>query len=76
MALSLSFERSIKSFSNDLEKFLLTTNTLRSRVIKLDINSASSYFDKFLIIVEKSFTDNYLLDDYSQKVDRIKVEER
>lgn len=62
-----------------LEKFkdfLLTTNTLKSKFDKLDVNSASSYFDKFCVIAEKAFKDNYLPEDYTLKVDRIKNEER
>jgi integrase len=54
----------------------LTTNTLKSNVKKLDVNSASSYFDKFLSVIEKAFKDNYLTEDYSQRVDRIKNLER
>lgn len=72
----LKFREINKFFLERFREFLLTTNTLRSKVIRLDINSASSYFDKFLIVIEKSFKDNYLLEDYSQKVDHIKVEER
>lgn len=72
----LKFREINKFFLERFREFLLTTNTLRSKVVKLDINSASSYFDKFLIIVEKSFEDNYLIEDCSKKVDRIKIEER
>jgi integrase len=62
-----------------LEKFkdfLLTTNTLRSKVDRLDVNSSSSYFDKFCFIIEKAVKDNYLPEDYTLKIDRIKNEER
>lgn len=52
--------------------FLLTTNSLRSKVKKLDVNSASSYFDKFCTIVERAFLDNYLPENYTLRVERIR----
>ncbi len=52
--------------------FLLTTNTLRSKSKTLDVNTASSYFDKFCTIVEKAFLDNYIPENYTLKVERIK----
>lgn len=71
----LKFREINTFFLERFREFLLTTNTLRSKVTKLDTNSASSYFDKFLIIIEKSFKDNYLFEDYSKLVDRIKIQE-
>jgi uncharacterized protein YdcH (DUF465 family) len=51
-------------------------NYVRNFILaKARSGSASSYFDKFLIIVEKSFKDNYLFEDYSKLVDRIKTQE-
>mgnify|MGYP001546521666 CR=1 FL=1 len=58
-----------------LEKFkdfLLTTNSLRSKVKKLDTNPASSYFDKFSAIIESAFLDNYLPENYTLRVERIR----
>lgn len=72
----VKFREINKFFLERFREFLLTTNTLRSKVTKLDINSAASYFDKFLIIIEKAFKDNYLIEDFSQRVDRIKNQER
>jgi integrase len=72
----LKFRQIDKFFLERFREFLLTTNTLRSNVKKLDVNSASSYFDKFLSVIEKAFKDNYLTEDYSQRVDRIKNLER
>jgi len=59
-------------FLQRFKEFLLTTNTLRSKRLALETNSASSYFDKFLSIVERAFIDNYLPENYVLKVDRIK----
>ena len=72
----VKFRQIDKFFLERFREFLLTTNTLRSKATKLDVNSASSYFDKFLTLVEKAFKDNYLMEDYTQRVDRIKNEER
>ncbi|MDQ6901960.1 MAG: site-specific integrase [Bacteroidota bacterium] len=57
-----------------LEKFkdyLLTTNSLRSKTLTLDRNSASSYYDKFCNIVEKAFIHGYLTSNPALKVERI-----
>ena len=57
-----------------LEKFkdyLLTTNSLRSKTLTLDRNSASSYYDKFCNIVEKAFIQGYLTSNPALKVERI-----
>src|SRR6185295_14049045 len=54
------------------KEFLLTTDTLRSKAKKLDVNTASSYFDKFCTIVERAFLDNYLPENYVLKVERIR----
>ncbi len=59
-----------------VKEFLLNTETLKSKHRKLDVNSASSYFDKFLAIVEKAFKDKYLEENYTLRVDRIKNEQR
>lgn len=72
----LKFRQIDKFFLERFREFLLTTNSLKSNTAKLDVNSASSYFDKFLTLVEKAFKDNYLLEDYTQRVDRIRNEER
>lgn len=58
-----------------LQKFkehLLNTYTLKSKKFKLDVNSASSYFDKFCTIVERAFMDKYLPENYTLRVERIK----
>ena len=58
------------------KEFLLKSNWLRSSIKKLDVNTASSYFDKFCLIVERAFKDNYLPENYTLKVERIKNVER
>lgn len=68
----LKFSQIDKKFLERFREFLLTTNTLRSKVARLDINSASSYFDKFLKLVENAFKDNYFAVDYTKGVGRIK----
>jgi len=68
----LKFRQIDKRFMERYREFLLTTNTLRSKEKRLDINTASSYFDKFLILVENAFMDNYLTEDYTKRVRRIK----
>lgn len=60
------------NFLERFKDFLLTTTTLKSKRFTLDTNSASSYFDKMLSIVEKAFIDNYLPENYILKVERIK----
>lgn len=57
-------------------EFLLTTSNLKSSSKKLDVNTASSYFDKFCGLVERAFMDNYIPENYVLKVDRIKNQER
>lgn len=54
------------------KEFLLTTHSLRSKIKLLQVNTASSYFDKFCTIVEQAFLDNYLPENYTLKVQRIK----
>jgi integrase len=72
----LKFRQIDKFFLERFREYLLTTNTLRSKVTRLDVNSASSYFDKFLTLAERAFKDKYLIEDYTQRVDRIKNLER
>ncbi|MFW2476275.1 MAG: tyrosine-type recombinase/integrase [Sediminibacterium sp.] len=57
---------------NKFKDFLLSTHTLKSKSKKLDVNTASSYFDKFCTIIEKAFIDNYLPENYLLKISRIK----
>jgi integrase len=57
---------------NRFKDFLLTTNSLKSKFNKLDVNTASSYFDKFCSIIEKAFIDGYLVENYLLKISRIK----
>ncbi|HVX51829.1 MAG TPA: site-specific integrase [Chitinophagaceae bacterium] len=75
----------LKRFTGDLFKFrhiderlmerfkdyLLTTNTFRSNKAKLTQNSAASYFDKFISIVQQAYLDKYLPEDYTLRVTRI-----
>jgi integrase len=72
----LKFKQVDKVFIENFKEFLIETNTLKSKFKRLDINSASSYFDKFLTLVERAFKDNCLQEDYSKKVDRIQNVER
>lgn len=73
---NLKFRHIDEVMLENFKEFLLKTKTLRSKARMLDVNSASSYFDKLLTIVEKAFKDKYLEEDYSLRVDRIKNEER
>lgn len=61
-------------FLSRFKEFLLATTIIRHQTDnrKLDNNSASSYFDKMLGIVEKAFKDNILPENYVLKVDRIR----
>jgi integrase len=72
----LKFKQVDKVFIENFREFLIETNTLKSKFKKLDINSAASYFDKFLTLVERAFKDNYFPEDYSKRVDRIRNVER
>lgn len=72
----LKFKQIDKIFIENFRDFLIETNTLKSKFKRLDINSASSYFDKFLTLIERAFKDNYFPEDYSKRVDRIQNVER
>lgn len=68
------FRHITEIFLGRFRDFLLTTDSIRypEQRKKLDNNSASSYFDKMLGIVEKAFKDNILPENFILKVDRIK----
>jgi integrase len=57
-------------FVTRFKDFMLTTSSLRNED-KLAQNSAASYFDKFLILVEEAFLARYLPEDYGLRVKRI-----
>lgn len=73
---NLKFRHIDEIMLEQFKEFLLTTTTLKSKTQKLDVNSAASYFDKFLSIVERAFKDKYLEEDYTLRVERIKNQER
>ncbi|SEM90780.1 Phage integrase family protein [Chitinophaga rupis] len=67
----LKFKHIDEIFITRFKDFLLNTGSLKSPKVKLAQNSAASYFDKFLILVEEAFLARYLSEDYGLRVDRI-----
>lgn len=58
-------------FLKKFKEYLLTTNSLKSSKAKLAQNSAASYYDKFILIIQSAFLDKYLPEDYTLRVPRI-----
>lgn len=58
-------------FLQKFKEHLLTTNSLKSKRMKLIQNSAASYYDKFALIVHQAFLDRYPPEDYTLRVSRI-----
>jgi len=58
--INLKFRQIDEHFLEQFKDYLLTSNTLNSKVKFLDKNSAGSYFNKFCNIVERAFIENYL----------------
>jgi site-specific recombinase XerD len=72
----LKFKDIDDRFLDRFKDFLLHTSSLKSDKLKLDQNSAASYYDKFANIVDKAFKDGYLADNPTLKIDRISNVER
>ncbi len=60
-----------EEFLKKFKAFLLSTTSLKSEKVKLNQNSAASYYDKFALIVQTAFRDKYLQEDYTLRVPRI-----
>ncbi len=56
----LKFSSITERFIIEFKEFLLSTNRLHSKTLKLQKNSASSYFDKFLTLIETAVQKKYL----------------
>jgi integrase len=56
----LKFTAITEEFIAGFKEFLLTTNMLRRKTLKLETNSASSYFDKFLTLIDSAVQQKYL----------------
>lgn len=69
--INLKFRQIDEHFLEQFKDYLLTSNTLNSKVKFLDKNSAGSYFNKFCNIVERAFIENYLQFNPVLKVDKI-----
>ncbi|RPD41287.1 tyrosine-type recombinase/integrase [Chitinophaga barathri] len=67
----LPFRHIDEEFMKKFKFFLLSTESLKSASIKLNQNSAASYYDKFALIVQTAFLDKYLPEDYTLRVPRI-----
>jgi integrase len=67
----LKFRHIDEKFLQKYKEYLLTTNTLKSKSLKLNQNSAASYYDKFALIIQSAFLDKYLTEDYTLRVPRI-----
>jgi len=67
--INLKFRQIDEHFLEQFKDYLLTSNTLNSKVKFLDKNSAGSYFNKFCNIVERAFIENYLQFNPVLKVD-------
>jgi len=55
-----------------LKKYLLTSESIKSEGLKLDQNSASSYFNKYKAALRLAFRDELIRSDYGAKVATIK----
>ena len=71
----LKFRSITEEFVAGFKDFLIETTTLRSKSLKLEQNSASSYFDKFATIIEKAVQQKYLQDNPVLPGTRIKTAE-
>jgi len=50
-------------FLQRFKDYLLTTKSLKSEHATLSQNTAASYYDKFIVIVQQAFLDKYLTED-------------
>lgn len=66
----LKFRHIDEIFIQRFKDFLLTTGSFKNNE-KLAQNSAASYFDKFITMVEEAFLQRYIPEDYSLRVKRI-----
>ena len=71
----MKFRAITEEFVAGFKDFLIETTTLRSKSLKLEQNSASSYFDKFATIIEKAVQQKYLQDNPVLPGTRIKTAE-
>jgi len=69
--INLKFRQIDEHFLEKFKDYLLTSNTLKSKIKFLDNNSAGSYFNKFCNIVERAFIENHLQFNPALKVDKI-----
>lgn len=69
--INLKFRQIDDHFLEKFKDYLLTSNTLNSKIKFLDKNSAGSYFNKFCNIVERAFIENHLQFNPVLKVDKI-----
>jgi integrase len=67
----IKFRAIDERFLERFKDYLLTTNSLRSKKLLLERNSASSYYDKFCNVVERAFIQGYLSSNPTLKVERI-----
>ena len=67
----IKFRAIDERFLERFKDYLLTTNSLRSKTLLLERNSASSYYDKFCNVVERAFIQGYLSSNPTLKVERI-----
>ena len=73
---NLKFSELTTSFCEDYKDFLLTSPNRRTRKTPLDVNSASSYFNKFKAALKQAFKDGYLQHDINSKIPSIKYKEK
>jgi integrase len=56
-------------------EFLLKTKNLRTKKDRLKINTASSYYKKFIFVLKQAYKQNFILTNLALHVDYIKEEE-
>jgi len=63
-------------FCEDFRADLLTGSSLKSKDVKLSVNSAAAYFNKFKAALRQAYKDGILANDINERVKSIKEEER
>ncbi|MGZ5134514.1 MAG: condensation domain-containing protein, partial [Flavitalea sp.] len=71
----LSFKDLNESFCNDFKEYLLTTQSRKSKKVRLSQNSTVSYFNKFKATLKQAHKEGYLEIDLNKRIETIKQEE-
>jgi integrase len=72
---TLRFSEVNAKWCNDFKDFLQSTNTNKSKALKLSVNSRVSYLNKLKHTLKQAYKDGYLSEDVNSKLESIKPEE-